>query len=118
MLVMKKEDMFANKLITLLERKRTANRDLFDLYYFFSEHWDINEDIIRLRTGYGLKECLKKCLQVVEKINNKQILQGLGELIDEKQKDWVKKNLKRKILFLFNFYLEIIKNLGRFWIFI
>lgn len=106
MLVMKKEDMFANILITLLERKRTANRDLFDLYYFFSEHWDINEDIIRLRTGYGLKECLKKCFQFVEKINNKQILQGLGELIDEKQKDWVKKNLKKEILFLFNFYLE------------
>lgn len=106
MLVMKKEDIFANKLIALLERKRTANRDLFDLYYFFSEHWDINEDIIRLRTGYGLKECLKKCLQVVQKVNNKQILQGLGEFIDEKQKTWVKENLKKEVIFFLKFYLE------------
>jgi len=68
MLVMKKEDMFANKLITLLERKRTANRDLFDLYYFFSEHWDINEDIIRLRTGYGLKEYLKNVSNLLKKL--------------------------------------------------
>jgi len=84
MLVMKKEDMFANKLITLLERKRTANRDLFDLYYFFSQNWDINKEIIKLRINCDLNECLKKCLQVVQKVNNKQILQGLGELIDEK----------------------------------
>ncbi len=105
-LVMKKEDIFANKLIALLERKRTANRDLFDLYYFFSKNWGINKDMIKSRTGYNLKEYFKKCLQFVEKINNKQILQGLGELVNEEQKKWIKNNLKKEVIFFLKFYLK------------
>jgi len=106
LLVMKKEDMFANKLIALLTRKKIANRDIFDLYYFFSQNWDINEEIIKSRMNCGLKECLKGCLRAVQKVNNKQILQGLGELIDEKQKKWVKENLKKELIFYLEFYLK------------
>ena len=105
-LVMKKEAMFANKLVALLERKRTASRDLFDLYYFFSNHWKINEEIIRARTNRDIRGYLKECLDFVKKTNNKQILQGLGELVDEKQKEWVKENLKKELIFFLRFYLE------------
>lgn len=100
MLVIKKEDMFANKLIALTQRKKIANRDIFDLYYFFSKNWDINKEIIRLRTGKNLNEYLKDCVKCIERVNNNQILQGLGELLDEKQKQWIKKNLKKDLLFL------------------
>ncbi|MCD6148059.1 nucleotidyl transferase AbiEii/AbiGii toxin family protein [bacterium] len=100
MLVIKKEDMFANKLIALTQRKKIANRDIFDLYYFFSNRWDINENIIKLRTGKNLNEYLKDCIKCVERVNNNQILQGLGELVEEKQKQWIKKNLKKDLLFL------------------
>ena len=106
MLVIKKEDMFANKLIALTERKKLANRDIFDLYYFFSEHWEINENIIKLRTNKDLNKYLKDCIQCVKKVNNKQILQGLGELVNEKQKVWIKNNLKKESLFLLNLHSE------------
>lgn len=106
MLVMDKKDIFANKLIALTKRKKSANRDVFDLYYFFSKHWGINEDIIKLWTNNSLKKYLKNCIQYVERIDNRQILQGLGEIIDGKQKAWVKEKLKEEVLFWLKFYLE------------
>ena len=106
MLVMQKSYMFAHKLVALTERKQLANRDLFDIYYFFSQHWEIDEKIIKLRTGCSLKEYLRKCLSFIEKVNNKQILQGLGDLIDEKQKALVKNKLKQELIFLIRYYLS------------
>ena len=106
MLVMEKQDMFANKLLAFTRRRKFANRDVFDLYYFFSNQWDINQDIIKLQTGKELKEYLKDCIKCVEKINNKQILAGLGEVLDEKQKQWVKTNLKKELIFLLNVYIK------------
>ncbi len=34
MLVMKKEDMFAHKLVAMTERTGMANRDIFDVWFF------------------------------------------------------------------------------------
>lgn len=104
MLVIKKEDMFANKLIALTQRKKIANRDIFDLYYFFSKRWEINENIIKSRTNKNLRGYLKDCLLRIEKVNNNQILQGLGELVEEKQKKWIKENLKKETLFFLKFH--------------
>ena len=106
MLVMEKQDMFANKLLALTQRRKFANRDVFDLYYFFSNQWDINQDIIKARTGKEVNEYLKDCIKCVEKINNKHILSGLGEVLDEKQKQWVKTNLKKELIFLLNVYAK------------
>ncbi len=100
MKVMASEDMFANKLAALLGRKTTASRDIFDLHYFFSQDWNINEKIVKQRTGKSLDKYLENCLKFIEKFNNKNILHGLGELVDGKQKDWVRKNLKNDLLFL------------------
>jgi len=99
MLVMKKEDMFAHKLVALTERRVPANRDIFDSHYFLFKNWDINEKIVESRTSKKLDEHLKDCIKHVEKIDNNQILQGLGELITEKQKHWVKENLKQDVIF-------------------
>lgn len=106
MLIMKKEDMFSHKLVALLERRNIANRDLFDLWFFMKNNWEFNKELINLRTGIDYKKYLKKCILVVKKINEKYILQGLGEILDEQQKIWAKKNLKKELLFLLNFYLE------------
>jgi len=106
MLIMKKEDMFSHKLVALLERNNIANRDLFDIWFFMKNHWEFNKKLIKLRTGIDYKEYLKKCIKRIKTVNERYILQGLGEILDEKEKNWVKKNLKREILFLLNFYLE------------
>ncbi len=105
-LVMQKEDMFAHKLVALTKRKGIANRDLFDIWFFMKNQWGINEKIIKARTGKGAKEYLKKCISQVKKVDEKYILQGLGEMVGEEQKHWIRKNLKKELLFLMNLYLK------------
>lgn len=100
MLVMRKEDLFAHKLVTLLERKKLANRDIFDVWFFLKNNWEINKEIVEKRTGMEIKKYLKKCIKFVEKASERHILAGMGELLDEKTKTWAKKNLKKDLLFL------------------
>ena len=42
--------MFANKLTALLDRKRLAHRDIFDIWFMLNNHWDLNEALLKLRT--------------------------------------------------------------------
>lgn len=98
MMVIKKEDMFAHKLVAAYERIGRANRDIYDIWYFCDQGWSINENIIKRRTGNELKEFLD---DLISKLNNKErnLLEGMGELIDDKQKDWVRDKLKEETLF-------------------
>jgi len=106
MLVMTKEDLFAHKLVALLERRKIANRDLFDLWFFMKNKWSINQELVELRTKMELKNYFQKCIEKVETIQKRNILQGLGELVDERQKIWVKNKLKDELLFLLKFYMQ------------
>ncbi|MBI2327814.1 nucleotidyl transferase AbiEii/AbiGii toxin family protein [Candidatus Curtissbacteria bacterium] len=105
MLVMKREDMVAHKLVTLLERKEIANRDLFDLWYFLSHKFPINRELVEFRTREKFDEYFNKCIKVIERVDARYILQGLGEILDDRQKAWVRQNLKKELLFLMKFYL-------------
>ncbi|MCK4337688.1 MAG: nucleotidyl transferase AbiEii/AbiGii toxin family protein [Candidatus Aminicenantes bacterium] len=106
MLVMTKADIMAHKLVALLDRSSMANRDLFDLWFFFNNRWKINQELVELRTREKLGDYLKKCEEEVKNINNIYILQGLGEVLNAKQKYWVKENLKNEILFLLRNFRE------------
>lgn len=106
MLVMSKEDMFAHKLVALSERKNVANRDYFDLWFFLKNNWEINKKMVELRAGMDFIKYLKKSIKKVEGLDEKHILQGLGEVLDAKLKNWVKNNLKKDLLFLLSFYSE------------
>ena len=106
MLVMTQPDMFANKLIAMLDRRVTASRDLFDVWYFLKKNWPINEVVIKERMDLSLTDYLQKSITFISKIPQKQLLQGLGELVDEKTKVWVKTKLKEDLLFLLKLKLE------------
>jgi hypothetical protein len=49
---------------------------------------------------------LKKAIEAMEKFNDGNILSGMGELLTEKQKDWVKTKLKSETLFSLRLALE------------
>lgn len=100
MKVMVKEDMLAHKMVALYEREAKANRDIYDIWYFLKNDWKINKEIIKLRTGCDFEEFITKCIKLIENKNNRNILGGIGELLDEKQKYWVKENLKPETIFL------------------
>lgn len=105
-LVMKPEDMFANKLTALLGRKRLANRDIFDIWFMLNNHWDFNEDLLKFRTKIEPKKYLQKCLNLIEKNPPASILEGMGELLDNKMKAWVKEKLIKETIFLLKLRLE------------
>lgn len=105
-LTMKKENMFAHKLIAMSNRRRVANRDLFDIHFFLENHWPINEKIITNITSRSLKQHLKHLIKFIQtKIPDQRILQGLGEVLDQRQKIWAKEKLKKETLFLLQVYL-------------
>ena len=106
MLVMVKEYMFAHKLMAMYERLGKTNRDIFDVYSFAEDNWSINKEIVEKRAGMPFKEFLKKLISALENLNDYNILDGLGELITEKQKTWVKTKLKTETLFLLKLALE------------
>lgn len=106
MKVMISEDMAANKLVALYERKGKTHRDIFDVWFFLHNNWPINKGIIESRAKMSFKEFLKKCIALLEKINNKNILSGIGELLDHKQKIWAKAHLKSETIFLLNLLLS------------
>lgn len=106
MLIMKKEDMFAHKLVAMIERGLAANRDIFDVWFFLENNWQINEELVEKRTGMKFSNYLKECIKFIEKLPDQRILSGMGELLDEKQKTWAKKNLKKYTIFLLKLMLD------------
>jgi len=110
MLVAKKDYLFASKLLALTLRNEVAMRDIYDIYYFAKNNWDINAEVIRERTGKTIKEYLADCLVFLEKVKDNQIMQGLGELIDsDKEKAWVRNHLKADTIFMLKNYMSVIK---------
>lgn len=83
-----------NKLVALSDRRMPVARDLFDAYYFLKLGFKMNEKLIMERTGKTLEEYIEFLVPFVERTyNEKNILHGLGEVLEEKQKEWVKKEL-------------------------
>lgn len=110
MLVAKKEYLFAGKISALTLRKEVAIRDIFDIYYFTKNHWNVNTEIVKNLTNMNIKDQLTNCIALIEKIKDNQMLQGLGELIeDKKEKSWVKNHLKSETIFMLKNYISILR---------
>ena len=106
MQVMVKEDMAAHKLCAMYERIGKTNRDIFDVQFFLSHDWPVNKKIVEERMDVSYADFLKKCIDVMEKFDDGNILSGMGELLTEKQKDWVRAKLKSEALFSLRLALE------------
>ena len=106
MQVMVKEDMAAHKLCAMYERIGKTNRDIFDVQFFLSHDWPVNKKIVEERMGVSYAEFLKKCIDVMEKYDDNNTLSGMGELLTQKQKDWVRAKLKSEALFSLRLALE------------
>lgn len=106
MKIMVREDMFAHKLVAMYERIGNANRDIYDVWFFLNNDWPINKEIVEKRTEMSFKDFLQKCIEALEKLPDRDILAGIGELLDEKQKAWVKAKLRTEVIFQLKLRLE------------
>ena len=109
MLVMKEEDMAASKLAALLTRRKFASRDVFDVWFFLKNQWKIDEVVLTEKTGLSLREALEKAEKQVQALKKAELLSGLGELLDAKQKAWVREKLVDDVVFYLRLYRESLK---------
>lgn len=99
MLVMVDDDMAAGKLAALATRKKFAVRDMFDMWFFLINHWEIDEKFLKNQTGLTLKQTLIKAQKRVKAIKKAELLEGVGEFLDNKQKAFVKEKLQDALIF-------------------
>jgi len=82
MLVMVQADMFAYKLMAMHERIGKTSRDIYDVWFFLSHRFPINQEIVEKRSGMSFNRLVNKCISQLEKMSNNHILDGLGELTE------------------------------------
>ena len=109
MLVGKKSYLFASKLASLTLRSEMAMRDIYDIWCFAKNNWDIDTEVLKILTNKNVKEHLADCIALIDRVKDNQILQGLGEVLSEKEKARVKTHLRKEVIFLLKNYRSVLK---------
>lgn len=104
MRVMKSSNLFAHKLCALTDRNMLANRDIYDCWFFFKNQFPVKSEIIQQRMDQSLKDYLERCIQFLEKALNNSLLNGLGELVDISQKNFIKTKLREDLIQMMRIY--------------
>jgi predicted nucleotidyltransferase component of viral defense system len=106
MKVMTLTDMFSNKLCALLSRRTIINRDIFDCWFFMNRQTTVNQKIIEQKTEKSLPDYLQDCIDAIENLPEKSLLDGLGELVESELKKFIRTKLRRELIILLKFYKE------------
>jgi hypothetical protein len=99
-------DMFAHKLCALLDRSAMTNRDIFDCWFFMDNKTPVNPALVEYRMKQPPQEYLERCIKAVEAVPRNHILDGMGDLMDEKTKDFVRNKLIAETSSLLQFYRD------------
>ena len=103
---MKISDMFSHKLVTLLGRKEIADRDIFDCWWFMSRQTPVKTVIIENLTQKTYSDYIQACIHAMENLPKRSLLYGLGELLEQDMKPFVRNRLRTEILTLLRFYKD------------
>ncbi len=106
MKVMIAPDMFAHKLCALLDRTEITNRDIFDTWFFMQKRTPINTKIVESRMNMPFAEHVQRCIEQLESMTDKGLLNGLGELMNDDTKKFVRSKLRIETILLLRFYKE------------
>lgn len=106
MRVLTKPDMFAHKLCALLDRNEVTGRDVFDCWFFLQSQTPINVAIVESRMGMTLQEHLQHCIDTLENISDKTVMNGLGELTNGDIKKFAKTKLRKETVSLLSLFKE------------
>jgi predicted nucleotidyltransferase component of viral defense system len=100
MQVMNIEDMVAHKLMAMHERMGKTSRDIYDVWFFLEKRFPINKKIVEDRAKEPFATLVASCIYQLEKMDNRHILDGLGELLTPSQKNWVRAKLREETIAL------------------
>lgn len=101
------EDMFAHKLMAMYERAGKTSRDIYDVWFFLKNRYPINTEIVEKRAGMPINQLVKRCVDHLERMSNRHILDGVGELITSSQKDWARAKLREETIALLKLRFDI-----------
>lgn len=104
--VMSLVDMFSHKLCALLDRSMLTNRDIFDCWFLMNQRTPLNQQIIKDRMNVDLVNYLQQCIDRIGQVNENRILSGLGDLMNDEMKWFVKTNLKAEVISMLRLYKE------------
>ena len=99
-------DMFTFKLVALLCRKEIADRDIFDCWWFMSRRTPLKTAIIESMTQKTYSDSMQDCIHTIENLPKRSLLYGLGELLEQDMKPFVRNKLRSEILTLMRFYKD------------
>lgn len=102
--LMAKENMFAHKLCAMLDRNEITNRDIFDCWFYMENRTPINRKVVEQRMGKPLEAYLQDCIDCLNSMSDRGMLNGLGELMDDDMKKFVKTKLRKETIQLLEFY--------------
>ena len=60
----------------------------------------INKGIVEKRAGVPFDQLVDICIEQLERMNNRRILDGVGEFLTSSQKDWAKAKLRQETIAL------------------
>jgi predicted nucleotidyltransferase component of viral defense system len=106
MQVMLLGDMFAHKLMAMYERIEQTSRDVYDVWFFLNSRAPVNKNIVEYRAHMPFNHLINKCISLLENMDNRRILAGMGELLTPSQKDWAKAKLLTETITLLKLRLE------------
>ena len=109
---MKISDMFAHKLVALLGRKEIADRDIFDCWWFMSRQTPVKTAMIEELTQKTYSDYMQECINAIENLPKRSLLYGLGELLEQDMKTFVRNKLRTEILTLLRFYKDFPINMN------
>jgi hypothetical protein len=96
--------MFAHKLCVLIERETSTNRDIFDTWFFLQRQTPVNKSIIEFRMKVSFEDHIENCIRHIESMKGNRLLDGLGELMDDDLKQFVKNKLSEETISLLRYY--------------
>lgn len=102
--VISSPNMLSHKLCALLDRNELTNRDIFDSWFLMEKRTPVVRRIIEERMGLKLEDYLDKCITTLSSLSSTGLLNGLGELMDEEWKKFVRRKLLPETIQLLQFY--------------
>ena len=92
------ETMFANKLVTVMDRfnlhNTIAGRDIYDIHHFFVNGYSYLEPVIKERTGDNSKDYFKKLAEFIRRnVTQTMINEDLNTLLSDRQFQTIRKVL-------------------------
>jgi predicted nucleotidyltransferase component of viral defense system len=92
--ILSNDYLLAHKLCAISSRRTLQNRDIYDADFMLKKSWERNAEIVKLRTGLDLPDYYGTLLKMVDDpATSKNIMLGLGEVLDQEERTWARFNL-------------------------